>query len=373
MSIVVPWNQLTERQQANLATDLVFTPRNDYQPRRYFRQSYSSPEVQPVSFYFYHNDCVYLPFRYALRNGFPVPTHPSVFMLFTGELRDYQYEVCARIYQLLMTHRTAIIGLYPGFGKTVVGAYLTCQLGLPTLVLIHLDVLIEQHVNTFLKYTSVTIMIVGKVGHKLRKLMLTYPLRFPPLSQAMPDVIICMEQRVKDIPGELLSRVGCLIIDEAHCFYVPSRVYPILACQPQYVILQTATLERDDEMHEMLEPLVGTEGVFLESNKHVQCLIINTGFRPPVDPDKDVDYHKLMTATYTNPERIAMIGHFIQSNPGFRILILTKLVDRCEYLANIIGTITSEVDYVHGKKRDFVPRDILVGTIQKVGTAFIRY
>lgn len=379
MSLPVPWNELTPAEQGALSQDLTFTPRDDFAPRRYFRPSYKRSSPTPVSFYLYQDGIVYLPFRYALNRGrLPPLTHPSRYLLFTGELRDYQYGVCARIYDLLRTHRTAIIGLYPGFGKTVVGAYLTCCLALPTLVVIHLDVLIDQHVNTFLKYTSATIMVVGKIKSSLRSLMKEYPRRFIPCSDFAtgatatrhPDVIIAMEQRVKDIPAFLIQEVGCLIVDEAHCFCVESRVYPLLACHPQYVIIQTATLERDDEMHEMLEPLVGTEGVFLEDNKHVQCLVIETGFRPPVDPEKEVNYHELMAATYGNPERVVMIGYFLQANPGFRILILTKLIDRCEYLARIIGTITSEVDYVHGNKPTFVPRDILVGTIQKVGTAF---
>ena len=391
MSAKIKINSLSEHQKEQIKANLYFVCK-EFKPQRGFR--YEAPTTDKnVAFYLADNDSIYLPYTYAASLLNYIPNQHKNYIpcnsMFTGLLRDNQKIVVIDLMQQLNQYGTTTIGLYPGFGKTVVGAYLTCYLQHLTLILLHLDTLIEQHVATFLNNTNCVIYIVGEGNKKVKKMQKDHPHRFYIPSANMHQdihafgyensavymryhVIICMEQRYEQIPKFVRKQVKTLIVDEAHSFCTPSRVPALLSVQPYYIILQTATIERDDHMHEMLYSLVGTHGVFLENTKHAHVFILPTNIT--IESKKDrydiTNYDQLVKDSYANPLRMQILLELLKRNVGYRTMILTAFKERCQTIFNEVSALALPCDYVNGDKKEFQPVDILIGTNKKVGTGF---
>lgn len=385
MAARVNINSLSIEKRELIKNHLYFIPK-DFKPQnKYFSYNAKVNTKKDVIFYIEDDEDVLLPYCYAssLLNYIPNQDHYylPLDINFTGNIREYQKPVIKELQELLKTHGMVTIGLYPGFGKTVIGAYLSTHLKLLSIILLHLDSLIIQHINTFLKNTNCRIWVVGKTKKIVNEIIKQYPQRFfnSKTQQFFNnaglafDVIICMEERTSQIPLIIKKQIAILIIDEAHHFCTSSRVKAILSVEPLYIILQTATPERSDKMHNMLYALAGKEGVFIEPNKHMKIFNILTLFEPLSINNKMgiLDYDKLQKSTFSNPTRLNLILQFLEQNRGFRILILTTMVSRCEELYQIINTsFENNCDYIHGEKTEFYPHDILIGTVSKIGTGF---
>lgn len=385
MAARVNINTLTTEQREIIKTHLYFTPQEFKPKNKYFSFNSKINTKKDVLFYIEDDEDVLLPYCYAssLLNYIPNQDHHylNCNIEFTGNIRKYQEPVVEELQLLLKKHGMVTIGLYPGFGKTVVGAFLTTQLKLPAMILLHLDSLIIQHINTFLKNTNCRIWVVGKTKKVVNEIIKQYSERFFNSktqeffsTQGLAfDVIICMEERTSQIPLTIKKQIAILIIDEAHHFCTSSRVKAILSIEPLYIMIQTATPERSDKMHNMLYALVGTQGVFIEPNKHMKVFNILTKFEPETVNNKMgiLDYDKLQKSTFSNPQRLNLILEWLEHNRGFRVLILTTMVSRCEELYQMINeSFENNCDYIHGDKTEFYPHDILIGTVSKIGTGF---
>lgn len=383
MSTALITAYLTEEQKELIKKELYFTP-TEFKPQtKYF--SYGRVSKKEVAFYTQDDNYVYIPYYYAKKLLNYIPNNDHFYniipMTFTGTLREYQVPVLKQLQQLLYDNHTVTIGLYPGFGKTVIGLQLACTLQHLTLIVIHLDTLIIQHVNTVLQNSNCRIWIVGTVKKKIKDIMKQHPTRFfQPTKEShfnmygiTYQIIICMDQRIKNIPVVIQQQIGTLIVDEAHHFCTSARATALLAIQPNYIILQTATPERSDNMHLILHALVDTHGVFIEPNKHIEVFVIPTLFVPETVLNKmgHTDYDKLKKSTYSNIKRVMLILQFLVLNPTYRTLILTSMIERCEQLYDIINKyFPGNCDCIHGNKTDFYPHNILIGTVSKIGTGF---
>jgi superfamily II DNA or RNA helicase len=285
--------------------------------------------------------------------------HRTTEIEFTGKLRDYQVDVEAEAYQQLETYGTTTIGLYPGFGKTALGAHLACRLRFLTLILCHREILLQQWQATFASFTTATVQIVGQTSRL-------------ETSWDSIDIIICMDERVQLIPETVRNQVGFLLIDEAHAFCVPSRLKAILAFTPRFICIETATLERDDEMHVLMYALVGTHGVFRESERSFQVYKVETG----VQPDRTymsngtIQYTDLMQKTLRDPGRNQRILDHVLANQHRKIMILTLFVDHALQLHALLEEKGVDTDYLCGRKKTYRPCQTLIGTCSKIGTGF---
>ena len=327
----------------------------------------TAPSKPPILFYLFddnatnpHDSTVTLPFTFSWVLLGKVPNiglpYPMVSFAFKGDLFDHQKPVEEEAYSQLKEKGATTVGLYPGFGKTVVGAKLSSRLALYTLVLYHRDFLGPQWEKTYQDFTNATTWIAGAQ---------------PPPRQ-MPAVTFCMDTRIHLLPPEYRSRIGCLIIDEAHAFCTPSRVECLLGFTPKYVIAETATLERDDGMHAMIQAICGTHGIFRTSTKQFDVIKLETGYEPPTQQTAQgrLDWAALVRTLAFEPYRNALILDLIVKNPTRKIVILTGLIDHVNYLVKAIADMGIKVDSMAGNKKTYSDSRVLVGTIQKIGTGF---
>lgn len=308
---------------------------------------------EPVLFYLLDDETVHLPYRFgaSLLGAMSTPDKPKVDLKFTGSLLAHQEPVAAEAFNQLQTYGTTTIGLYPGFGKTVVGALLACKLGLVTVVLVTRQILTTQWKTTFESFTDAPVSIVG-----------VDPLDRP--------VLICMDGRIDLIPDK--DKIGLVIIDEAHLFCTPNRVRCLLAFHPRYVIAETATLIREDGMHKMIQSICGTHGIFIASSKPFQVTKLVTGIKPERERNSQggVDWAALTRSLLFNQKRNALIVSIVEANPTMKILILTSQVEHVLYLHEEIKKKGISCDYMAGSKKSYEDNSVLIGTISKLGTGF---
>jgi len=280
------------------------------------------------------------------------------------ELFDYQVEVV----QLAESHYkqtgTAFFNVFCSFGKTVVGAYLCSKFSqsnqLLSLVVYPRSTLEKSWTGTFKNLTTAKVHVVQG-------------------DEPIPDdvqVIICSDGRFKKLSSEILSRVGHLVIDEADLFCTAGHVSSLLSVEPLYLTLLTATYERDDGMHKMLDLMSGPEKITRISKKSFYVLHHPTGFIPEniVQTSRGIQYDSLVAQLDKIPERNQLICNLVFQNLSEKILVLTYHVSHAEqlagYLSQVLTPYGKTVALLTGKVKSYCDSDILIGTRSKIGVGF---
>jgi len=356
MAVRIKRSDLTEEQAMLIRSHLCLQPQEKNQ---FLANKYGIPPKPPILFYIFKDPYVYVPFTFGaalLRK--PVNQdleHPKANFTFTGELFEHQLPIVEEAAEHLRMKGTTTIGLYPGFGKTVVGAKLATDLGLYVAVLYHRDFLGGQWETTFRNFTNATTWIVGTSAPK-----------------EFPQVTLCMDTKVQLLPDAYRDRIGCLIIDEAHALCTPSRVECLLSWQPRYVIAETATLIRDDGLHLMIQSITGVHGIFKTSTKPFTVYQLETSIEPEVKNNRQgtTDWTSLIKYICYNEDRNRMILSLVKNNPQYKIMILCAEVRHVELLCESLREMGESVDSMAGTKSTYSDSRILVGTISKIGTGF---
>lgn len=347
--------------RANVSFDTAISIRSMLclQPKS-FHSKYNRDVVpDPILFYSIENEMIHLPYLFAASLLQITPNMDIVYLptplVFTGVLRQNQVAVEQEAWNQLEMYGTSTLGLYPGFGKTILGAKLASRAKLMTVILVHRDILTTQWKKTFEDHTNARVWIVGE--------------KYPP---ATCDVIICMDTRWDAIPLFMRDNCGFLIIDEVHAFCTPTRVGCLLAFHPKYILLESGSLERDDEMHVMAYAIAGKHGVFRESSKPFSVMKICTNTKPIRKMNRmgGVDYISLVNTTLMDPRRNQIILELVLRNIGFKILILTALKEHAMLLYEALRQMNVSCDFLCGTKRSYQDSNVLIGTTSKIGTGF---
>lgn len=323
------------------------------------RKSYGqTTEPEPIIFYRHGTDYIDVPYLFgaSLTQTIPNNDYPfsKIYSTFTGKLRETQISVYDQALEQLHNIGTSTLALPPGWGKTILGAKLMIAMGLMGLVLVTRETLTMQWKKTFEDNTTARVWIVGE--------------KKPP---SVCDVIICMDGRWEYMPPEFRRQIGFMIIDEAHCFCTPTRVGCLLAFHPKYILIESGSLERDDEMHTMMYALAGSHGVYRESKNPFKVMKILTHTKPETRIRfGQTDYAFLMKNTLFDVRRNQIILDLVMMNTKFKILILTASVDHAILLNDEILKRGVRSDCLCGTKKGYQDATVLVGTISKIGTGF---
>jgi hypothetical protein len=311
-----------------------------------------------------------LPFRFACSLFKRIVNHDRVYpritlsncepLKFEATLREYQVQPALEAYEQLKTWGSTTLKLPPGFGKTMIGAWLWCLTSSVCAVLVVQQPLLKQWKKTFdiaVPALSRSIWVVGEDP--------------PPGPNVIPAIIICMNQRTSQIPTYIKDAVACLIIDEAHCFCTPDRVDALLAFTPKYVIAETATLERDDGMEKMIHSICGEHSVYRAPTTRYLVLKLDTSIAVEEKRNRyGVDFGDLCTRLCALPERNNIIVNIVKQNPHRKFMILTRLADHVRLLNLLITQIGIQCATLYRNQKTYSDSPVLIGTIPKIGTGF---
>jgi hypothetical protein len=324
------------------------------------RDKYSKPK-DPIQFYIidtFNNKCI-LP--YAIGNGIckyninQSRNYVESVYNFTGKLWDDQLEIAKNALNYMIKTGTVTLGLYPGFGKTILSAYLSSHQNGVVLVTYTRTPLQVQWKHTFDNFTDAKCWIVGE-----------------PMIPGF-NVILSMDTRIHKIPAHILKMVKCLVIDEAHMFCTPGHVGGLLATEPLYIIACSATLnKRRDDMQAMIHLMCDKHGVFKSSTKPFTVYKLITGVTVELEKNKngETKWSQLVHDLAFHPLRNDIIMDLVDKNANYKILILTLSKPHAFYLKEELEKKGKSVDVLAGTKKMYLDSNILVGTLSKIGTGF---
>ena len=304
------------------------------------------------------DDDIHLPYCYAsaLFDIYPNDNieFPKINIEFITTLRDYQIPVEEQIYNIIQDYGSGILGVYPGFGKTMLGASITCKLGYKTAILVPRVGLCEQWEKTFKNATNAITWIFGEQNQ---------PINF--------DVIIINIDRCTNITSDILDSIGFLIIDEAHMICTRERVKNLFLFHPKFILAETASLERNDDLHNIMYAFCGTKGVFLDYKKPYELLKIKTFFTPESieNANGKLDYPHLEKTLFSIDDRNIYITSLVINHP-YKSMILTSHQNHVYELVNKIRKQSITCDFLCGTKQKYNDSRVLIGTWQKIGTGF---
>lgn len=364
MSVRIPFRSLTDEQKKTIRRDLYVKERVFGQFGRGGGNGIHFYDIDPNT-----ND-VLLPMYYAgqfLRQVVPNQTRefPRVppFRM-SATLREYQKEVVKRTLDGYSTWGTTFLNVFCSYGKTIVGTYLSSMFsmeGLATMVVFPRLTIGDSWRDTFRAFTDAKIHVVGED-------------KSPPDDDT--QVFLCMVTRLKTLDDETRRKIGHLVMDEADCFCTSNYASGLLTTQPKFITCLTATYERDDGMHKMLDLMVGPDRIVRISTKTFYVLKVRTGStvpNPKMGP-RGVIFQDVVEKLCDDDDRNDLIVDLVRENRGEKILVMTQRIghvvllrDRIEEMLAPFG---KTVSTYFGTSKRYDDADVTVGTIQKVGRGF---
>ena len=241
----------------------------------------------------------------------------------------------------------------------MLGVWLIYILGLSSVVIVPRENLLTQWLATFAKAIPDLVPFIWVVG-----------VNKPPV-EGVPAVIITMDTRVSKIPQNYIDIIGTFIIDEADKMCTPSRVESLLAFTPRYSIAETATLERDDTMHRMIQTMVGEHSITEISKDPYTVIQVETGVSVP---DKITirgpDFTDLCKELSNNEVYNSIVVDIVKTNLNRKFIIFTKLADHATKLSLMMIENGISSDTMIRSKKNYIDSTVLVGTMSKIGIGF---
>ena len=161
---------------------------------------------------------------------------------FKGSLRPLQEEVQKSAVELLNRQKACIISLYTGAGKTITSIYISTKIKLPTLILVHRLVLMDQWKESIERVCEDPKIQIVKTSSMLDK---------------DADYYIMNISNVKKKSREFYKGIGLMIVDEMHVAGTENLSSSFLYVCPRYCIGLSATPYRPDGMDELLFAFFG--------------------------------------------------------------------------------------------------------------------
>ncbi len=322
---------------------------------------------------------IHLPFAFAASLFKRIPNQHIDFLKkdirFTGSLREEPFDqksVIKEAMEHLEKKCTTTINTPPGSGKTIMGAYLACQIKLPVIIICYQKVLRKQWQKAFEKHTNATVWVVPENVNPDK--ISGYNNRKNRVSSNIPDITICMDQRICKLPEVYRKSMAVVILDEAHTLCTPGKVSSLLSLEPKYIIAETATPVRSDGLYDMMKTICGTNTVIRKIKRNFTVLKVETGCVP--DSSKKNKYRPgpvythMLNSLNEDEFRINLVLAFITDNPDFKILVLDRNVKILKELKIRLDKLGESVDTYYGSKDTYKDSRVLLGTIKKIGTGF---
>lgn len=306
--------------------------------------AFSNFEDKYFLFHKVMNKYVYIPRYYGEKvigkpNQITLKEPIKINVSFNGKLKDFQLDIINNIMPKIKSKGGGIISLPCGYGKTVIGIYITCLLKVKTIILVNRTELLNQwieRINQFCSNCNIGTIIQDKIDIENK------------------DIVIGMLQSIsmKDYDRNIFKDFGLIIVDECH--HISSKVFSkaLYKITPKYTIGLSATPKRKDNLEYIYKWYLGDMLYILnqEQNNNVNVCIFNffsndKHFKETkkynIKQKRDmfnyvISINNLIKINERNNMILNIIKELIK-NPLRKILILSDRVEHLEQLNNLMN------------------------------------
>jgi len=187
---------------------------------------------------------------------------------FNGSLRDYQIPIidtCIKNYMnddgTLKLFGGGVMTVPPGKGKTCMGLYIGCKIGLPMLIIVHKEFLVNQwkeRIGQYVPNARIGIIQQNKIDIENK------------------DIVIGMLQSIcmKEYDEDIFEGFPLVIFDEVH--HLGAKVFSkaLLKIQAPYTLGLSATPERKDKLEKVFYWHIGKsmyyEGADIDTSVNIK-------------------------------------------------------------------------------------------------------
>lgn len=265
--------------------------------------------------------------------------NPVVFT-FKGTLTPLQEQAV----KALLAHDTGVFVAPPGIGKTVVGTYLVAARKTSTLILVHRKPLLDQWIAQLALFLGVEPKEIGQIGAGKAK------------PNGRLDVAMVQSLVRKGSVSDLVAGYGQVIQDESHHCPAVSFERVLTEVKAKYVVGLTATPQRRDGHHPILNMQLGPVRFAVDAKSHAarrpfdhKLVVRDTRFSSNGMPE-GAGIQDLYAALAADQQRNALIFNDVvraldeKRSP----ILLTERRDHLEHFAEKLRSFARHLVVLHG-------------------------
>jgi superfamily II DNA or RNA helicase len=209
---------------------------------------------------------------------------------------------------------SVFLSIHTGGGKTAQSIYLSINLGLKTVILSHLDVVKQQWAEEYENFApGIKTQFLNKPNCKL---------------DPDADVYIIGIQKAF-ISNFDFSKIGTVIVDEAHIATVTAFTQTLFKFCPRYLIGLSATPNRSDGLDILFNLYFGAKEEFIIRKEKKDFIVykVETEFEPRIEYKnvkgrQTVNWNTVVQSIEENPDRWRLIVDIVLNHPRHKIIIL---------------------------------------------------
>ena len=245
------------------------------------------------------------------------PCHMGAFRGSLDETRNQPVAVdaCMRSLRANALGGGCLLSLPPGFGKTACALHISSLLGKRTLILVHTTVLAEQwrsRISAFLPGAK-TVVLSAPSAKSASATSETTTAAVPPDTThvvALLQTVLALNRKHRI--AWLEEWHGLVIVDETHhiCAKTLCRVMEIVG--GRYRLGLSATVERKDGLHDMLESLIGPMAYrcLRDTAPNLEVRAVKYYGNAPIHAATFVEH---VNELAEDPERLEIVGQLVES------------------------------------------------------------
>lgn len=374
MATLIPRRNLSRNDEESIVKLLTIQP---IEQSSYFNKQAYQQGKESFPFFQVDRDVVRVP--YAFGSVF-LKTHPHetkpyhpIKVAFTSSLRPRQKKKIAKLDPLFKQHHTVTFCAHTGFGKTRIANYYIARFKLLTVVLVPGTQLMEQWPLAIKELLPM--LKVGIVGEDYHEDFIDPENPFGEGEEQHPDVLVCMPDRWAKIPAEVRSKVGFLIVDEAHMFCTPTRCISLLQFEPKYIMALTASPRRRDDTMGVIKSLCGLHQVKARYKNPVTVWHFQTGlvFETSKDMRGKTNWTMTLKRIVSDEERnqmLADLAAYLVYNLSRKPLLMSERKYHIEDLDARLKAMGISADYLMANKNSYRDSQVVLAIMKKAGTGF---
>ena len=288
---------------------------------------------------------------------------PLIDLEFVGCLRDYQKDLRREAVSHLNRSGSVLLNLHCGAGKTCLSINIATKIKLKTLIVVHRVVLMKQWVESIKTFTNSSKIQIVKANEELS----------PEMDFYIINVVNIFKHSTLDF-----FQIGLVIFDECHIMGGEKAVNAFKLFTPKYIIGLSATPERNDGMHNLIEMYIGNSVIEKKMKQHhIVYKITHNSKNDYSDKTyvnqstKKLEWTKIINDQAMDQERNDKIVQIVIGMPARIFIVLCKRVEQCYYIQSQLKLHEVYADIFTGsaKNANYNAR-VLVSTFSKTGEGF---